>query len=625
MNHSAEQFSPSTEESIGTEWDGLAIPIEKTEQEPNNLELKDNKSGSKDQKPEYAPEGYLTIRKISADLGLSKAPVQRAVKHLELEGEKFKDAKNGHVNTYYSPGQRVQIEEYLSDLLSASEPPEGYLTINDLSKRLNLNYGTVQKAINRLGIDGENYKDKGNKLSTYYSPEQQVQIEEYLSNLLFAPEAPEGYLVAAKIAENLSIAESTVRKIINELDLKGEKFKDAIGKMSTFYSPEQQAQMKKHLGDRLSTSDAPENYYTIFGLSKKLNLSTLTIRKAINELGLKGEKYKSAGKKSISQRIYYSPEQQIQIEEYLGDLLSVPEAPEGYLTFSGLEQNLGISKGPIEKAIRELGLEGQDFRDKSGHINIHYSPESCDQIKNHLESFISFPEAPEGYLTISGLEKLLDFSRGPIERAIYTLKIEGKEYKGKSGRIEILFSPEQQAEISEAVERNFYGSSIPENTVAFYFEQVGLNIQQDIRPNWMKNPETGRSLEIDIYIENDNPPPPGIGIEYDGSHFHQDPERDIKKNSLARQHGIEIIHIRERDCPELPDDIPCINRQGYNNHDLADCIGQCFAMLGIPLPETGINIPRDQSEIYSFMDARGIRNIDNITEEAIEDGILAVT
>lgn len=141
----------------------------------------------------------------------------------------------------------------------------------------------------------------------------------------------------------------------------------------------------------------------------------------------------------------------------------------------------------------------------------------------------------------------------------------------------------------------------------------------------MKNPDTGRSLEIDIYIENDNPPPPGIGIEYDGSHFHQDAERDIKKNSLARQHGVEITHIRERGCPELPDDIPCINRQNYNNYDLAECIDQCFTMLNIPLPETGIDISRDQSEIYSFMRTRGIRNIDSITEEAIEDGILAVT
>lgn len=163
MNHSVEQFSPSTEESIGTEWDDLAIPIEKTEQESNSLELKDNKSGSKDQKPEYAPEGYLTIRKISADLGLSKAPVQRVIKHLELEGEKFKDAKNGHVNTYYSPGQRAQIEEHLSDLLSASEAPEDFLTTFGLSKKINLSTITIQKAINELGLKGENYRNTGKK------------------------------------------------------------------------------------------------------------------------------------------------------------------------------------------------------------------------------------------------------------------------------------------------------------------------------------------------------------------------------------------------------------------------------------------------------------------------------
>ena len=116
----------------------------------------------------------------------------------------------------------------------------------------------------------------------------------------------------------------------------------------------------------------------------------------------------------------------------------------------------------------------------------------------------------------------------------------------------------------------------------------------------MKREATGRNLEIDAYIEFDNPPPPGFGIEYDGERWHPNPEYDASKNDIARKNGVEIIHIREKGCPPMRDDIPCIMRQDQKGDSLEECIKQVFEMLNLPLPETGINIKKDKTKILEL-------------------------
>ena len=140
----------------------------------------------------------------------------------------------------------------------------------------------------------------------------------------------------------------------------------------------------------------------------------------------------------------------------------------------------------------------------------------------------------------------------------------------------------------------------------------------------MKNPDTGKNLEIDILVISDDSPLQ-IGIEYDG-YKHTDPEADENKNRLSRQHGIEIIHIRQHDLPKLSDDIPCIIRQNNQDKYLTEPIEQLFAMLStflgrpIPLPEAGIDIIRDKKEISNLMNRnRTIQTFDGITEDTIDE------
>lgn len=52
--------------------------------------------------------------------------------------------------------------------------------------------------------------------------------------------------------------------------------------------------------------------------------------------------------------------------------------------------------------------------------------------------------------------------------------------------------------------------------------------------------------EIDIYI-----PSLKLGIEYDGSKYHRDIQKDIKKNKICNEKGITLIRIREKGLPKL--------------------------------------------------------------------------
>ena len=52
-------------------------------------------------------------------------------------------------------------------------------------------------------------------------------------------------------------------------------------------------------------------------------------------------------------------------------------------------------------------------------------------------------------------------------------------------------------------------------------------------------------MEADIYI-----PSLSVAIEYDGYKWHQNSEKDKRKDLLLANHGILLIRIREIGCPE---------------------------------------------------------------------------
>ncbi len=85
-----------------------------------------------------------------------------------------------------------------------------------------------------------------------------------------------------------------------------------------------------------------------------------------------------------------------------------------------------------------------------------------------------------------------------------------------------------------------YRTSIPEKICSFYLKRIFPDLVENYTSPLIEN------MELDIYI-----PSRKIGIEFDGEAWHQNKERDLKKDLLCKNNGILLLRIREEGLPIL--------------------------------------------------------------------------
>ena len=97
-------------------------------------------------------------------------------------------------------------------------------------------------------------------------------------------------------------------------------------------------------------------------------------------------------------------------------------------------------------------------------------------------------------------------------------------------------------------------------------------------------------MELDIFI-----PEHMTAIEYDGEHWHQDIERDKKKDQACQDNNIKLIRIREPNCPQYESNCTFIQLQNLSLSTLSDVIKSILRMLGVSKPS--VDFQRDHEEI----------------------------
>lgn len=80
--------------------------------------------------------------------------------------------------------------------------------------------------------------------------------------------------------------------------------------------------------------------------------------------------------------------------------------------------------------------------------------------------------------------------------------------------------------------------SIPEKMIFFYLSRIFDDLIENYRPDFLEG------KEIDIFI-----PSLFLGIEYDGERWHKDTAIDLEKNRVCEKNGIQLIRVREPNCP----------------------------------------------------------------------------
>lgn len=81
-------------------------------------------------------------------------------------------------------------------------------------------------------------------------------------------------------------------------------------------------------------------------------------------------------------------------------------------------------------------------------------------------------------------------------------------------------------------------TSFTEKAIYYYIKKVFTDSLPSYKPTWLNG------KELDVYI-----PSLHIAIEYDGQHWHQDAERDSKKDLLCTENGVQLVRPREPRCP----------------------------------------------------------------------------
>ena len=131
--------------------------------------------------------------------------------------------------------------------------------------------------------------------------------------------------------------------------------------------------------------------------------------------------------------------------------------------------------------------------------------------------------------------------------------------------------------------------SFPEKAVVYYLSKIEKTIIESYKPDFLNG------KEIDIYLPDKN-----IGIEYDGSAWHKNKTRDIKKNNLCNDNNIKLIRIRENGCPMLDDssiDYYFEKTENFSN------LNEIISTIIYSLYKTNIdvNIEKDRFEIYKIV------------------------
>ncbi len=133
-------------------------------------------------------------------------------------------------------------------------------------------------------------------------------------------------------------------------------------------------------------------------------------------------------------------------------------------------------------------------------------------------------------------------------------------------------------------------TSFPEQAVYYYIKSNYPNTTNSFHAQWLER------LEIDIYIPELN-----TAIEYDGIAWHDDREKDLRKNTLCMENGVNLIRIREQGMEALEN---CINVfvENDTNNALDKAIIETLKILGCSCYD--VNTKRDTPIIVKLFDYR---------------------
>ena len=135
--------------------------------------------------------------------------------------------------------------------------------------------------------------------------------------------------------------------------------------------------------------------------------------------------------------------------------------------------------------------------------------------------------------------------------------------------------------------------SFPEKVISYYLDKV-CKVEENKKFSWLGN------SEVDIFLPDFN-----LAIEYDGQAWHKDYLRDLKKDRLCKDNNIQIIRIRENNCPKYESESIKLVCKKQNFDMLKECIIEIINYINNKFNQNikiNIDIKKDYNKITKKMD-----------------------
>lgn len=326
-------------------------------------------------KLDKAPENWMTISAIASRFGVGHKTVKKLVepyKDNEQYAGVFK-TKTGSTD-FYSP---ELIERLASQLNSAEEPPQGWITHNSVMKSLGMGSVTLEKIVEKYEQNSDYVGTYKARLAPtkYYSPELVRIITETYNS---AEKPPEGWMSLAVLAKQMEVSPDTLKPLAEryaeDKDYIG-TFKPSTGSSTQYYSPKFAELARQELRD----VPPPPDGWTSSGIVEK-EVSALARRIA--------ESYKENSQyvgifigKNGRKAEYYSPEM---VEIIKARLIEMSTIPEGWVDTKSVAEQLGLGTSMVDnltKPYNEDEQYTQRILSAKGVAKRYYSPELVKLLK----------------------------------------------------------------------------------------------------------------------------------------------------------------------------------------------------------------------------------------------------
>ncbi|HRH31919.1 MAG TPA: SNF2-related protein [bacterium] len=430
---------------------------------------------------EVAPEGWMTKTATAWELKVSPNTIERMA-------QEYRSTRPDWFVSYSGAAKRV-IEHYHPDLIEnirkelaerSPEAPEDWMTKSAISKVMNRSTQTIEKISDNYRTEHPewfaDYTDTVGKIVEHYHPDLIRVIE---SELLMGPiEAPSGWLTKTAIANVLKTSAYTVAGIARKYRSAHPdwfvSYADTTKKTAEHYHPDLIEHIRKELAER--SPEAPEGWMTINAVCLLFDVSPELIGRLVNKHRESQPTWYQFYRSTGGDKEYLHPDLIEIIRKELSERL--PEAPEGWLTKSGIAKKLRlpyhIARREIESiADRYPDLSG-NYLDSSKRAATHFDPQFVELLREHLlEKSQEVRDSKEDEKT-KIIQYVSEVNRGQT--------LEGKAFQtllalcGSSRAADILyrFKPEYKKFPPEYV-RSILGDYLGECMVAkrpFRFEDV---------------------------------------------------------------------------------------------------------------------------------------------------------